>query len=76
MNLYLVSCSSKLLRKLDPPILQSTCDVFVIASDPSSAENLGFILARKINVEVNHVSNIKLIASTDENEADGLLAIE
>ncbi len=70
MYLYLVTCVCRNMYD------NQTLDVYVVANDPSSAEEKALKLMNSLSYKYDSgVNNVKLIASVNTNKADYLLAI-
>lgn len=76
MNLYLVTC----VRKSDismpsiTPVMPNQ-EVYVLAPDPTAAEDAAIVALHKVGGDVTYINNIRLLASTDSKYADGLLVV-
>ena len=75
MNLYLVSFVKKNIGLTDSPMVPMNREVYVVAEDPATAENRAFLLMKKVGIEIDYANNIRLVASTEEDQADNLLVV-
>ena len=75
MNLYLVSFVKKNIGLTDSPMMAMNREVYVVAEDPATAENRAFLLMKKVGIEIDYANNIRLVASTEEDQADNLLVV-